>query len=157
MAAAAGGGEVVIETATAADHDELADLYLASRADALAYLRRVHSDEDIRAWIGWHVLAKGVTWVARARGRIVGFLNLQGEDLDQLYLLPGFYRQGVGTRLLAMAKAASPRRLELYTFQRNTRARAFYESHGFTARRFGDGTGNEEGEPDVFYVWESAD
>ncbi len=146
----------MIETDAAADHDELADLYLASRADALGYLRKVHSDEETRAWVGWHVLAKGVTWVARVEGRIVGFLNLQGEDLDQLYLLPGFYRLGIGTRLLALAKAASPRRLELYTFQRNDRARAFYEAHGFTARRFGDGTLNEEGEPDAFYVWEPA-
>ena len=106
----AGADEVVIGTATAADQGELADLYLASRADALGYLRKVHSDEETRAWVGWHVLAKGLTWVARAQGRIVGFLNLQGEDLDQLYLLPGVYRRGIGTRLLAMAKAASPRR-----------------------------------------------
>jgi hypothetical protein len=33
------------------------------------------------------------------------------------------------------------------------RARAFYERHGFVAIEFGDGSGNEAGQPDVFYEW----
>ena len=37
------------------------------------------------------------------------------------------------------------------TFARNAGARRFYERHGFVAVAFGDGTGNEEGEPDVRY------
>jgi hypothetical protein len=42
----------------------------------------------------------------------------------------------------------------LWTFQANAPARRFYERHGFGAVEFGDGSGNEEGEPDVRYVWE---
>jgi hypothetical protein len=43
--------------------------------------------------------------------------------------------------------------MRLYAFQRNTRARGFYERRGFVAVEFGDGSGNEEGEPDVLYQW----
>ena len=43
--------------------------------------------------------------------------------------------------------------LQLWAFQRNTAARAFYEAHGFTVQRLTDGSGNEEGEPDVLYAW----
>jgi hypothetical protein len=46
--------------------------------------------------------------------------------------------------------------MRLYAFQRNTRARSFYERRGFVAVAFGDGSGNEEGEPDVLYQWTPA-
>jgi hypothetical protein len=52
-------------------------------------------------------------------------------------------------------KPLSPRRLELWAFQRNTNARDFYESQGFHAVQCTDGR-NEENEPDVKYEWERA-
>ena len=52
--------------------------------------------------------------------------------------------------MLADAAAATPV-LRLYTFARNAGARRFYERHGFVAVAFGDGSANEEGEPDVRY------
>jgi GNAT superfamily N-acetyltransferase len=144
-----------IERATAGDAAEIAELYLASRSDALPFLRRVHSDAETRRWIADTLLTTRETWIARSGGRIVGVLALQGEDLDQLYLLPGWYRRGIGSLLLAKAKELSPTRLTLFTFQRNVRARAFYEAHGFHIIEMGDGTGNEEGEPDILYEWRS--
>ena len=142
-----------IECATANDAAEIAELYLASRTDALPFLRRVHSDAETRRWIADTLLATRETWIARSGGSIVGVLALQGEDLDQLYLLPGWYRRGIGSLMLAKAKELSPTRLTLFTFQRNARARAFYEAHGFHIVEMGDGTGNEEGEPAILYEW----
>jgi GNAT superfamily N-acetyltransferase len=71
---------------------------------------------------------------------------------DDLYVRPGWQRRGVGLCLFNKAKALSPRRLELWAFQRNTNARAFYESQGFRAVQCTDGR-NEEHEPDVKYEW----
>jgi ribosomal protein S18 acetylase RimI-like enzyme len=82
------------------------------------------------------------TWVAL---RIVGFLSVEGEDPDQLYLDPGFYRRGIGSRLLDKAKALSPSGLHLFAFQRNSRARAFYEAHGFTVFDLNDGSRKRRG------------
>jgi|EndMetStandDraft_6_1072998.scaffolds.fasta_scaffold82629_2 ribosomal protein S18 acetylase RimI-like enzyme len=144
---------ITIEQASPRDAGEIAALYLASRAEALPWLRRVHSDEDVRDWIATARLARGETWVAREAGRILGFLCLDGEDLDQLYLLPGQFRRGIGSLLLAKAKECSPERLQLFTFQRNMAARAFYEGHGFRLVDLSDGERNEEGEPDVLYEW----
>jgi putative acetyltransferase len=45
--------------------------------------------------------------------------------------------------------------LHLWTFQRNDRARRFYEGRGFVLVRQTDGSGNEEKEPDALYVWEA--
>lgn len=144
---------ITIERASPRDAGEIATLYLASRAEALPYLRRCHSDEDTRGWIATMMLVTGETWIAREAGRILGFVTLNGEELDQLYLLPGHFRRGIGSLLLAKAKERSPERLSLFTFQRNTAARAFYERHDFRLVDLNDGDRNEEGEPDALYEW----
>jgi len=144
---------IEIERASPGDAGEIAALYLASRAAALPYLRRVHSNDEVRGWITHVRLATGETWIAREAGCILGFLCLDGEDLDQLYLLPGEFRRGIGSLLLAKAKQLSPERLHLFTFQRNMAARAFYERHGFRLVDLNDGERNEEGEPDALYEW----
>jgi len=144
---------ITVERASPRDAGEIASLYLASRAEALPYLRRCHSDAEVRDWIATVMLAAGETWVAREAGRILGFMTLNGEELDQLYLLPGHLKRGIGSLLLAKAKERSPERLSLFTFQRNTGARAFYEHHGFRLVDLTNGARNEEGEPDALYEW----
>jgi GNAT superfamily N-acetyltransferase len=47
--------------------------------------------------------------------------------------------------------------LTLWTFQKNAKARAFYERHGFVPVEFTDGLTNQEREPDVRYVWDRRD
>ncbi len=74
-------------------------------------------------------------------------------ELEHPYVLPAFQGQGIGARLLDLAKRLSPRRLRLRTFQANRPARDFYEARGFLAVEFGDGAGNEERAPDVLYEW----
>lgn len=139
--------------ATATDGAEIAALYLASRAEALPYLRRVHSDAAVGDWITTVLLPESESWVAWLDGRIVGFMALAGADLDQLYLRPGHYRRGIGSQLLAKAKQRRPNGLTLFTFQRNLRARAFYEAHGFAVVALSDGARNEEHKPDIRYAW----
>ena len=46
---------------------------------------------------------------------------------------------------------------KLHCFQANEGARRFYERHGFRAEAFGDGSGNEEGLPDITYVRRALD
>ena len=134
--------QLSVGQASEGDAAEVAKVYLASRADALPYLHRVHTDTEVYAWISDVVLKRRETWVARLKGDIVGFMVLVGDDLDQLYVLPGHYRSGVGRKLLDIAKTRSPARLHLYTFQRNVRARSFYEAEGFRIIDVSDGAHN---------------
>ena len=149
-------GTATIVRATAADGPEISTLYLAARADALPYLRRVHSDAAVKDWIASVLLRDCETWVAQLDGRIVGFMALNGPELDQLYVLPRHYRRGVGSRLLVKAKERRPEGFRLFTFQRNAPARAFYEGHGFCVVDMNDGARNEENEPDILYAWRPA-
>jgi len=148
-----GRSDVTIERADARDASEIASLYLASRTWALPYLRRVHSDADVRRWIEAVMLASGETWIARSNETIIGFMTLDGAELEQLYLLPGHERRGVGSLLLDKAKQRSQAVLRLYTFQRNQAARAFYAARGFRILEMNDGSRNEEGEPDMLLEW----
>jgi GNAT superfamily N-acetyltransferase len=144
-----------VRPAAAADIREVTELFLASRRDALPYLPALHTDDETRGWMAGVVFPAGGVSVAVVNRRIVGFAALNGtrDHLDHLYVLPGWYGRGIGSALLARAKESSPGRLRLFTFQRNARARAFYEARGFAVVDFNDGSRNEEGEPDVLYEW----
>lgn len=142
-----------LETARASDAEAIAAIHVAARADALPYLAPLHTDEQVRDWVASVVLARCRVWVARADDRVLGFVALDGDEVEQLYVLPGSQGRGIGSRLLDLAKRESSGRLRLHTFQRNLRARAFYEARGFRAVSFDDGSGNEEREPDMQYEW----
>ena len=86
---------------------------------------------------------------------VIGFLALRGSYVDRLYVDPSSQRLGVGGRLLAVACQRSPGGLELHTHQQNTRARDFYEKHGFQAVAFGLSPAPES-VPDVEYHWRPA-
>jgi ribosomal protein S18 acetylase RimI-like enzyme len=80
-------------------------------------------------------------------------MALDGDEIDQLYLRPGRTGEGLGSRLVELAKERWPDGLSLYTFQANTGARRFYERHGFVVVDLNDGARNKEHQPEVRYAW----
>ncbi|AIR97810.1 GNAT family N-acetyltransferase [Streptomyces glaucescens] len=144
---------VVIRRAAAADARPAADVWLRSFAAALPGVVRAHSDDEVRDWFRRVVVPRHETWVAEAADGLTGVMVLAGAELSQLYLDPGWRGRGLGDRFVALAKERRPEGLELWTFQVNGPARRFYERHGFVAAEWTDGSGNEEREPDVRYVW----
>ena len=143
----------ILRRAGAADAPALADVWLRSFAAALPCVRRSHSDDAVRTWFRDVVVATQQTWAAVHDDRVVGVMVLDQGWIEQLYLDPAWRGRGVGDRFVQLAKELSPGGLELRTFQVNHPARRFYERHGFTAAEHTDGGANEEGEPDVRYVW----
>jgi GNAT superfamily N-acetyltransferase len=141
-----------------AEHQDLraaADVYIRSRRAAIpAIPPMVHDDDDVRAWFADTVFAKRELWIAvRASGAVIGIMVLDDDSVDQLYVDPRHTGDGVGSELLAVAQSHRPAGLQLWTFQSNEGARRFYERHGFTPVEWTDGAGNEEGVPDMRYVW----
>ncbi len=142
-----------IRRAIESDVAAVAEVFIASQTDALPFLAKLHTSQETFGFIANTVFAQCDVWVAAEREKLVGMMALNGQHLDHLYLLPGYYRRGIGTMLLNQAKTLSEAGLTLYAFQMNTRARTFYERRGFVAIEWGDGSGNEAGEPDVLYEW----
>jgi GNAT superfamily N-acetyltransferase len=147
----------LVRPGEARDAAEIAEVHLAARREAMPWLPVVHSDEETSAWVREAVLSRREVWVAEAAGRVVGVASLEGESLEQLYILPGLQGMGIGSALLAKVKEQRPNGFSFYVFQRNARARAFYERRGCVAVTFGNGSENEEGEPDVLYRWVRTD
>ena len=145
--------EVVLRRAVPADAPAVADVWLRSFTAALPDVRRAHTDDEVRGWFRDVVVPERETWVADADGGVVGLMVLGPGVVEQLYLDPDWRGRGIGERFVALAKELFPSGLSLWTFQANHAAARFYEMHGFVAVERTDGSGNEEREPDVRYVW----
>src|SRR4051794_33133862 len=142
------GPAVDIRRAGPDDADAIADVFLASFGATYDF-PLAHTDDDVRLWVREVLVEQEETWIATSDASVVGLLALEPGWVDQLYVAPDRLGEGIGRRLLDVAKERSPSGLRLYTFQVNGRARRFYERNGFVAEWFGDGAANEERQPDV--------
>lgn len=145
--------DVRVRRATPADGDAIADVWLASWRATFDFPPG-HPDEAVRRWLTESLVPASETWVAETTdGRVVAMMALSDTMVEQLYVAPDWFGRGVGRRLLELAKERRPAGLDLACFAVNARARRFYERQGFEAVAFGDGSGNEEGQPDIRYRW----
>jgi GNAT superfamily N-acetyltransferase len=146
---------LAIRRATAHDGAALGDVWLSSWRATFDFPPS-HPDADVRRWLREELLPAHETWVAVDPGageRVVALMALSDATVEQLYVVPDWIGKGVGRRLITLAKERRPDGLELYCFAVNAVARRFYERNGFSPAAFGDGSGNEEGQPDVLYRW----
>ena len=112
------------------------------------WLPKLHTrDEDLGFVRG--LLLTHVVRVGFAGG--LGFLARRGGEVSALYLAPEARGKGLGKALLEEAKALG--HLQLWAFQANHRARAFYQREGFAEVRLTDGADNDEKLPDVWMEW----
>ena len=113
---------------------------------AAAQVHRVAFDQAMPWLVGLHTPDED-SWFYRERvfpacrvwGRfdhdvLSGIIAFREGWIEQLYVLPIAQGRGMGSELLDVAKQACDR-LELWTFQRNTRARRFYEARALHAGR----------------------
>jgi GNAT superfamily N-acetyltransferase len=146
-----------IRPAAAEEAAAVAEIYLASRHQLVPFAPLVHDDDDVRRWVRAFLLLTCTVTVAELGGVPVAFSatveNVEGSWIEQLYVHPDHVGCGLGTLLLHEALQRLPEPVRLYTFQPNTGARRFYERHGFVVASLGDGSGNEEGVPDVLYMF----
>ena len=140
----------VLRPARADESAEIATLFRRVRLEALPYLPVLHTPQDDRNFFTG-VLATCRVTVAEADG-IVGFIAWQTGWVDHLYIDAPWRGHGIGGAMLGEAKQAEPR-LDLWAFQKNLAAIAFYKRHGFAVVRETDGAENEEKEPDVLMRW----
>lgn len=118
----------------------------------MPWLPRLHTPaEDLDYF--QRVLAELGVFVVVVGGQVRGFVAAGGGYLHHLYVEPGFQGQGLGYLLFRQAQEALPRGFRFWVFQRNERARGFYERRGARLIELGDGSGNEEGAPDALYEW----
>jgi GNAT superfamily N-acetyltransferase len=144
-----------VRPAALSDLDRITHLWIRARRWAVpAIPPPVHTDDEVGRWFADVVLPERDVQVAVDPDlAVVGLLVLDAGWVDQLYVDPDHQGQGIGSRLLSVAKKRSPEGLQLWTFATNHRARDFYEQHGFVISDRTDGSHNEEKGPDILYRW----
>lgn len=142
---------IEVRRATTDDAAAVADVFLES-FHATYDFPLAHTDDEVRGWVRDRLIPEQETWVATDAGRVVAILALEPGWVNQLYVAPDRLGEGLGRRLLDLAKERQPGGLTLWTFQVNDRARRFYERNGFVAVEMTAGD-NQEGQPDVRYEW----
>jgi ribosomal protein S18 acetylase RimI-like enzyme len=142
----------MIRRAEPQDADDIGETFSKSMA-TLTFLPPLHTEEEHRRFMTEMVPVDHEMWVAEEDGRVVGLAAVGAETLGHLYVHPDYQRRGLGSQLLEKTKALRPEGFTLWTFPHNESACRFYERHGLTVSARGDGSGNEEGLPDVQYEW----
>lgn len=154
--------ELTLRLAEPSDSDAMAALYGAARRAAVpAMPPSVHTAGEDRARFSDQLAdqladREHEAWLAEQDRSLVGFALVTATWLDALYVRPGSQREGVGGALLEVVKAVRPGGFGLWVFESNEPARAFYRRHGLVEREHTDGSGNEEGQPDLRMVWPAA-
>jgi ribosomal protein S18 acetylase RimI-like enzyme len=155
----AGGSATTVIRKVCGPHGPDADLvramarvFVEARRERLQFLIDLHDEHEDRQYLSGVVMPNNEMHVAEAGGQVVGFIAFAGGWVNHLYVAPPFQGRGVGTRLLALAKAAGPA-LQLWAFEANTPAIAFYARQGFRVVERTDGAANEARRPDVRMEW----
>jgi ribosomal protein S18 acetylase RimI-like enzyme len=149
------GPDVLLRPAVPDDGPAVAALYTAARVAAVPMMPpAIHTaEEDVAHFGALLVDGEHEAWVAEQDGRVAGFAILTETWLDGLYVHPEAQGCGIGTALLELAQALRPGGLGLWVFETNAPARTLYRRHGFVETERTDGSGNEEGEPDIRMEW----
>lgn len=147
--------EIAIRRADDVDAQALAAIHLSARR-AAPMPPAAHTDAEVRAWLAGR-LRHDEIWLAEADGEPAAYLRMTPHWLDDLYVVPGRSRQGLGSALLDLAKQQHPDGFCLWVFEENEPARAFYRRHQLIELEHTDGAGNEERAPDIRMAWPGSD
>ncbi|MET4384928.1 GNAT superfamily N-acetyltransferase [Bradyrhizobium sp. F1.4.3] len=137
------------------DMGEAAQVHRTAFDQEMPWLIGLHTPDQDRWFYRERLFATCRVWGRFDDNVLSGIIAFRDGWVEQLYVLPTAQGRGVGSELLDVAKHACDR-LELWTFQRNARARGFYEARGFTLVEQTNGARNEEREPDARYLWARA-
>ena len=111
----------------------LAQLWLDSWRSTDTANEEVVLVEDLAARIREEAATVWEVTLAFQDDRLAGFMALRPHDncLDQLFMAPSAKGQGLGSKLMDLAKQRLPDGMWLRTAEANHPARAFYEKRGF--------------------------
>jgi GNAT superfamily N-acetyltransferase len=143
----------MIRRAAPGDNAAIAETFNAAFETLLSFLPDLHTRAERARFITEAVPRDHELWVAEVGGSVVGFAAVGADTLGHLYVHPDHAGRGIGSALLDKTKELRPAGFTLWTFPANEGACRFYERHGLRPIEYADGSGNEEGVPDVRYEW----
>jgi putative acetyltransferase len=120
---------VTIRRGTPADVPRALEIWRAA-VDATHSFLSVEDRAEIDTMVARDFLPKAELWLAvDAADRATGFLVMDGDMIDALFVDPAMHGQGIGTRLLDHALSLGAVRVE--ASEQADNALPFYLAHGF--------------------------
>lgn len=115
------------------DLDRVLEIWLEANVRAHGFIPRPYWEGQLE--LVRSLLPQAELYVWQDGDDVVqGFIGLDGEHIQGLFVWPPAQSQGVGGKLLNRARAARGR-LTLHVYQKNRRAIAFYRREGFCIER----------------------
>lgn len=130
------------------DIDKVAEIWLDTNLKAHDFISEQY-------WRGNFDMVKEMfpqaeVYVYEGDGKVQGFIGLDGEYIEGIFVCDEMQSQGIGKALLDYAKSRKSE-LRLNVYQKNTRAIRFYQREGFSVRS--EGLDEAVGEKDYLMVW----
>lgn len=133
---------MTIRRASQRDHDALFDVWLRSVRATHDFVTEEHIQSFIPKVHAHLQSAKHELWVlCDAEGTVMGFMGLEGRNIDSLFVDPEHFRRGGGKALIRHAQVLCGE-LTVDVNEQNTGARRFYEACGFILERRSELDGN---------------
>jgi ribosomal protein S18 acetylase RimI-like enzyme len=131
---------MIIRPAVPEDYPVLVDLWFDSWMSIGIANETDLPRAGVRARFYEEVKSRWCLFVAEENGSLRGLLALVRREsrIDQIFIAPEAKGSGIGRLFLDHAKSELPDGIVLVTHTDNTRARAFYERHGFVLGRTED-------------------
>lgn len=130
------------------DIDRVAEIWLDTNLKAHDFISEQY-------WRGNFDMVKEMfpqaeVYVYESDGKVQGFIGLDGEYIEGIFVSDEMQSRGIGKALLDHAKSRKSE-LRLNVYQKNTRAIRFYQREGFSVRS--EGLDEAVGEKDYLMVW----
>lgn len=132
-----------------ADINRVAEIWLDTNRKAHAFIPASYWERNFASVK--EMLPQAEVYVYETDQGIQGFLGLNGEYIEGIFVSEGAQSHGIGKCLLDCAKDRKPA-LCLNVYQKNMRAIRFYQREGFQIQR--EGLDAATGEPDYEMLWQ---
>lgn len=139
----------MIRTLQKADINRVMDIWLDTNIKAHSFVTSQYwkSNWDLVR----EMLPQAEVYVYENEQGIQGFVGLNGDYMEGIFVSDGMQSQGIGKRLLDFIKSKKVK-LCLNVYQKNMRAIHFYQREGFKIQH--EGIDEATGEKDYTMIWQ---
>ena len=130
------------------DIDRVADIWLDANLKAHSFISPQYWKDNFEPVK--EMLPRAEVYVYEDDREIWGFIGLNGEYIEGIFVSGEMQSRGIGKRLLDFVKTKKTE-LRLNVYRKNTRATRFYQREGFKILR--EGMDEATGEKDYEMMW----
>ncbi len=131
------------------DSERVMEIWLSANLDAHSFIRAEYWKECYSFTA--ESIGNAEVYVSENEGIITGFIGLDGDNIEGIFVDSGFRSRGIGKSLIEFVKKRRGK-LTLCVYEKNRRAAEFYKREGFfPVRKKPD---ISTGETEILMKWE---